>query len=191
MQTLTLTVKNLHILNTIRKNLENLVPLTLDEEIFLGELLGQFPTDDDIISEQIPLDDAFEINVWNTQAIEVQLKKWESLFKNIPGYNYCPLCLRTWDDAKLLRKRVILEAHFAPTMAYNLADGDAGYQVHLKDDGTATFWLPTLDDAEKYPELYQFKGTWKEAYLLLIKTLQKGWPMEEFPEELQKYLPKQ
>jgi hypothetical protein len=60
----------------------------------------------------------------------------------------------------------------------------------LKDDGSAKFWFPTFEDAEQYPELFNFRGTWKEAYLLLIETLKNGWPMEEFPDELKLFLKK-
>ncbi|HZY38148.1 MAG TPA: hypothetical protein VFE53_15940 [Mucilaginibacter sp.] len=190
MQTLTLAIKNLHVLNTIRENFENQQPLTLNEQIFLSKFLSQLPSDKDIISERIPLNDSFKINVWDTKAIEIHLKSWIALYDNIPGYDYCPLCLLTGDDPELVRQRVIMVANFSPTMAYNFGNGEA-YEVRLKDDGTAFFWVPTLDDAERYPELYHFTGSWKEAYLLLIATLQKGWPMEEFPAELQKFLPKQ
>lgn len=83
-------------------------------------------------------------------------------------------------------------AWFAPSYAYNSAKTahDPAYEVQLKGDGTASFELPTLQDAQRYPELYNFRGSWKEAYLLLIETLKNGWPMEEFPEELQQFLKK-
>lgn len=84
-----------------------------------------------------------------------------------------------------------MKAVFAPSLAY-LTDRKAseGYEIRFKGDGTARFWFPTFRDVEAYPELYSFKGSWKEAYLLLIETLKKGWPTEGFPEELRQFLKK-
>jgi hypothetical protein len=157
----------------------------------LRNLLTQLPIADALLSEQIPMYEEFEVKVWTFDQVEHELEKWRALFNHLPGYNICPFSYFVdGDEPEFVRKRLIIVAQFAPNMAY-IEERDVSFKVYLKDDGTATFYLPTLEDAEQFPELYYFKGSWKEAYLLLIETLQKGWPMEEFPEELQKFLPKQ
>jgi len=190
MKTLKLNIENIQILNEIQTALSKHESLTRDERDFLISFLTRIPSPKEFLSKNIPLNEIFEVNIWELKTLEVHLEKWIALFENIPGYDYSPCCLIVGNNAELLSKNVIMIATFAPSMSYNLQN-DTGYEIHLKDDGTASYQLPTIRDAEQYPELYSFKGTWKEAYLLLIQTLQKGWPMEEFPEELQKFLPKQ
>jgi hypothetical protein len=94
------------------------------------------------------------------------------------------------EDKVMLSKNVIVITQFAPSMSRNLDTSKRGFELWFKDDGMALFWLPTLEDAEKYSDLYNFKGSWKEAYMLLLETWKKGWPMEEFPEQLRLLLKK-
>jgi len=191
MQTFTLKIKDIQAFNSIKEALSKHEPLSNGQQNQLINLLANLLPADKYLSDKIPTNELFEVKVWDIDRIEKQLEKWKDIFHNLPGYDYCPFCyLVDQDNTDLLRKNIVIVAVFAPSFTYN-EERDAGFEVHLKDDGTATFWLPTLEDGEKYPELYSFKGSWKEAYLLLIATLQKGWPMEEFPEELQKFLPKQ
>lgn len=184
MKRITLTTANLSCLNSIRENLSNKKHLTIKQRIYLEELLSQLPIMEEILLDNLLLNEAFELNCLDTEQLEQCLAKWKKLFNNIPGYDYAPSCwLVANEDRILLSKNVIMTACFAPTMSYNASHLN-GYYIHLKDDGTAKFCFPTFEDAEKYPELYTFKGSWKEAYYLLIETLKKGWPMQEFPKEL-------
>ncbi len=190
MKKLTLTIANINILNTIQIKLSKPQPLTKDEQKYLSCFLAQIPSSKELLLNNVPLDAQFEVNPWDSDKLEVDLEKWIKLFNGIPGWDYCPFCrLVSNDDIEMLSKNVIVIVPFAPSMAYNTICQE-GYKVLLKDDGSAIFRLPALKDAEQYPELHNFKGTWKEAYLLLIETLKKGWPMEEFPEELQQFLKK-
>jgi hypothetical protein len=192
MKNLIFKIKDIKTLNEIQQVLSKHQSLTENQQTTLTIFLSQLPPDDILLSEKILLDEPFEVKVWNMEKIDLLLRSWKELFQNLPGWNYCPLCYFVENDnVEMLRKNVLMMAFFAPSFSYNCDSSTEPYEVHLKDDGTAIFRLPTLEDAEKYPELYHFKGSWKEAYLLLIATLQKGWPMEEFPEELQKFLPKQ
>jgi hypothetical protein len=184
MKTLTLKIKDIQILNDIQKRLSERKSLTEKQQTNLLDFLSQLPQTEALLFEQTSFDEQFEARLWDVGKIDDHLKKWQRLFSNIPGWDYCPYCFFVdADNVKMLHKNIILAAWFAPSMSYNQKNNE-GYEVQLKDDGTANFMLPTLEDAEAYPELYNFKGTWKEAYYLLIETLKKGWPMEEFPEEL-------
>ena len=186
MQKLTLKFSNLVALNAIQKAIAAEQPLDKGQIATLSFFLQQLPTTEELLIEKTPLDEVFEVDLWIYQKVCDHIERWEALFSNIPGYDYAASCHYVrMDNIPLLKERVVLNATFAPTMAYNLNEENfEGYEIHLKDDGTAVFWLPTLEDAQQYPELYNFKGTWKDAYYLLIETLKKGWPMEEFPEEL-------
>jgi hypothetical protein len=184
MKTITLTISDIGYLNSIQACLYDNRPISANGKVFLAKFLSQLPNIETILLEKPFFNEAFEIKVWHMKAIEVYLEKWIALFDNIPGFDYCPCCLLVGDAPELLQKKVIMVAPFAPSMSYNLDSSKDGYEILIKDDGTALFHLPTLEDAELFPELYNFKGSWLEAYLLLIETLKKGWPMEEFPEEL-------
>lgn len=192
MNNVTLTIQSIESLNLIRTKLIDQQALTLIEQNCLVELLGQLPSTKNLLAKKLRLQEPLQVSMWNMEKINILLKKWIELFENIPGYDYCPCCLPVSgkEDRNLLQNHVIMVAAFAPSMSYNLDDNNDGYEVLLKENGTASFWLPTLKDAEQYPELYNFKGTWKEAYLLLIETLKKGWPMDEFPDELKSFLKK-
>jgi len=180
MKSVILTKKDFSKLPQIQKKLNNPQLLIPEDFETLGRLLSQITSRPPII----PAFDTISIPIPNTMELERVLKKWARLFKNIPGYDYAgDWWIIPREEKKLLSQGVIATLTFAPTMAYNETSID-GCEVHLKNNGTAKFWFPTFEDAEQYPELYNFKGSWKEAYYLLIETLKKGWPMEEFPEEL-------
>lgn len=191
MQKLTLKIRDIHTLNEIQKSLGEQQSLTEKQQNILSDFLIQLKTTNALLIERTPLIDQFEIDLWNMKIVQQHLEQWEGLFSQLPGWDYSPTCIVYDEDAiEQLRKGIIMGVVFAPSMAYNTRRAKEGYEVHLKDDGTATFWFPTFEDAEAYPDLYNFKGSWKEAYLLLIETLKKGWPMEEFPEELKPLLKK-
>ncbi|QTE35869.1 hypothetical protein J3L18_22355 [Mucilaginibacter gossypii] len=172
---------------------EALTPTDLQS---LTSFLSNLPNVENLLTDNVALDLPLSILLWDTDKIDAILDQWEVLFKNIPSYNNSTLCIRTNNkEAVLLNLNTLIVTMFSPSLSYamdleNIAINHGGFEVHLKDDGSAKFNLPTLQDAEAYPELYNFKGSWKEAYYLLIETLKKGWPMEEFPEELQQFLKK-
>ena len=191
MKNLTLTISDVARLNSIQKHLVDDKPISNADRVYVAEILAQIPTVEAVLTNKISLDETFEVYAWDTEKLETNTEKWRKLFGQTPGWDYTAYCyLVVQEDRDMLNKNVIAIAQFAPSMAHNLDTSKRGYEVWLKDDGSALFWLPTLQDAEKYPELYNFRGTWKEAYLLLIETLKKGWPMEEFPEELLPFLKK-
>lgn len=195
MKYLTFKIKDTDLLKTIGKTLNAELPLSKVQTAFLAKLCNEIPETRHFLEEKISLEDTIQVNLLDMDTLVGNLKKWEALFENIPGYDCAPysfITIEQQDISKELRELinigVLIIATFAPTPTYCLYG--EGYDVYLKDDGTAYFELPTLKDAEKYPDLYQFKGSWKEAYLLMIETIKKGWPMEEFPKEFEMLLPK-
>ena len=190
MKRITITIKETNTILAISKNLLDNRKLSGLQQTFLSNILSQILTaESTMIEESLPED----IEILSSDRNESQnlLLQWRNLFNNIPGFNFAPNCyILTHDSNSLVYKNVVMIAAFAPSMSYNKILSNEAYEVRFKDDGTARFWFPTFEDAEQYPKLFNFKGSWKEAYLLLIDTLKKGWPMEKFPEELQKFLPK-
>ncbi|QEM12973.1 hypothetical protein [Mucilaginibacter rubeus] len=187
MNTIKLNSKALLQLTAIKKHLSTQITLTEDDRVLLIDCISS------LLTETSFFDFPTEIKISDVGQIDSVLEKWIALFNNLPGWDYCPFCFLADDDnLELLQKNTIITAWFAPSYAYNSirSSNNRAYEVRLKADGTAKFWFPTFEDAEQYPELYNFKGSWKEAYYLLIETLKKGWPMEEFPEELQQFLKK-
>lgn len=193
MKNLTLKISDIQILQDIQRSLFEHHPLTKKQEKKLSFFLSQLPHPDVLITEKVPLYEQFKVKLWDLNEIDKCLDQWRRLFDNLPGWDYCPFSFLVGNDnPDLLNGGVIIVARFAPSYAYNFikSDRERAYEIRLKDDGTALFQLPTFADAKLYHELYNFRGAWKEAYLLLIETLKKGWPMEEFPEELQQFLKK-
>ena len=185
MKALTLKTKDIQILSEIQKNLSEQQYLTEEQQNFLSNFIANLPSPNFTLIERTPLDELCKVIIWDMEEIQSHLHKWEKLFSNLPGWDYSPLCIFYDGDAvDQLKDGIIMAVVYAPSMSYNIQKGREGYEVHLKDDGTAKFWFPNFEDAEQYPELYNFKGSWKEAYYLLVEILKKGWPMEEFPEEL-------
>jgi hypothetical protein len=193
MKKITLTVSNVSRLNHLQSRLADNESISLEDKLYLSEFLSQLPSTNKLLAEKTPLEESLSVSLWDTLQIEAELEKWRQLFEKIPGWDYCPCCcVVDNDNLELLQQNVVMFAWFAPSYVYNSTrtTHDPAYEIWLKGDGTASFELPTLQDAEQYPELYNFKGSWKEAYYLLIETLKNGWPMEEFPEELQQFLKK-
>eukprot|EP01037_Dinobryon_pediforme_P007926 gene7926-7998_t len=196
MKQITLTTPEIKDLNLIKEAFANKQPLTSDQQTYLVNFLSQLPTEQNLLSSKIPLDVPLPVNVWDMEKIKDGTAKWIALFESLPDYNHTTFCITAYEnEPELIKIGTLVVALFAPTLTYavylsEVALDNESFEVHLKDDGTAYFKLPTLQDAEHYPELYNFKGSWKEAYLLLIETLKKGWPMEEFPEELKPFLKK-
>ncbi len=192
MENITLKILDLARLSTIQANLERDNKISISDAQFLANFLKQLPSQKEMLAYKIPLDlPPIPVKVWDVSKIDGMLGKWLKLFDNIPGYNYVGCHSLEYIDPDLIKTGVILEVVFAPTLAYNNLDGLAEpFLIHIKDNGSAVFILPTVEDAMEYPELYAFKGTWKEAYRLLMETLKKGWPMEEFPKELKQFFKK-
>ncbi|MBW4888462.1 hypothetical protein KXQ82_01995 [Mucilaginibacter sp. HMF5004] len=174
--------------HTHLKNLHNELltsnSLTIADRECIIDLISPFLTSDNVIFTnnvpELPPQQDYTIN----EHIKMLLSDWKKLLLSLPGFDFCPTCYIVNDDAKeFLEKNIVMISEFSPTMSFNMKR-DSGFELRLKNDGTGDFWFPTFEDAKQYPELYNFKGSWKEAYDLLIETLKKGWPMEEFPEEL-------
>jgi hypothetical protein len=197
MNQLTLTIQNISDLNSIKEALVKNQPLPLGQQTNLISLLSQLPAGENLLSNKIPLDLPLPVDIWETERLRACLSQWIALFEHLPDYDGTTFCIAGYEnEPELVKIRTVIVALFAPTLTYAIylseqAQDNESFEVHLKDDGMAYFKLPTLKDAEQYPELYSFKGSWKEAYLLTVETMKKGWPMEEFPEELQKFLPKE
>ena len=189
---ITFTIRDIQQLNSIKTQLTKKRPLTAFEQEYILNFLSQVPTPDVTLLKNVALDEPIEVRLWDVGKIENVLKKWYQLFIHIPGFDFTPGIdiIDQNSDPMFFYKNIIMTADFSPTLSHNEFIDSEPYKVLLKDDGTASFWFPTFEDAEQYPELYNFKGTWKEAYLLLIETLKKGWPMEEFPKELEPLLKK-
>jgi hypothetical protein len=186
MKKLVLKVKDIQILNETTRLLQKGKPLTSEQTTNLVNFLLELPEAKTELSKRIPNFDIMEVSIWDVTDIDSNLEKWEELFENIPGFDSCPGAHLVTQDLKLKSENVIITAFFAPTLRHN--EEDRIFEVHLRTDGTAIFWFPTGEDVRQFPKLFEFIGTWKEAYYLLIETMKKGWPMEEFPEELQRFL---
>ncbi|QKJ32465.1 hypothetical protein HQ865_22765 [Mucilaginibacter mali] len=185
MKTATLTISDISRLEAIQHRLVDNKPISKLDKEYLADFLAQLPAVNQLLLEKAPFDETISVGLLATGHIEMELEKWRNLFESLPGWDYAAHCYFVdQEDKGMLGRNVIAIAQFAPSISYNLDTTKEGYEVWLKDDGTAEFYLCTLEDAKSWPELYNFKGSWKEAYLLLIETLKKGWPMEEFPEEL-------
>jgi len=184
-----LKIRDFESLNSIQEKLSKNEPLSKNQSNLLLELLEQLPEPDFQLSSKIPQNYPIEITVWDLGEIQESLEKWRRLFENIPGFDYCPFSYFVDNDnITLLKENVLIAAVFAPSMAYNLQN--IAFEVHLVSNGTAKFLLPSIAEPDKFPELYNFKGSWHQAYMLMIETLKKGWPRTEFPIELQKFLSK-
>ena len=192
MQYLTIRISDLKLLNIINAKLKSDIPLSQTEQLTLTRFLEQVPTPESELLKLIPCNESVTVKFWNMVRMEKVMKKWQRLFYNLPGFDHSPGSdiIDQHSDPRLFARNVILNITFCPTLSHNEYEDKEPFEIHLKDDGSAKFWFPTFEDAEAYPELYNFIGTWKEAYLLLIETLRKGWPMEEFPEELKPFLKK-
>jgi hypothetical protein len=190
MSTLTLTVKDIEILKKAQSKIYLRKRLSSDERVILCNFLESLPLPETILNEKLPIDERFEIKLFDIEQMWPQLDKWLALFNNLPK-NGSKLSVHAgWisadDSEELVRKNIIISGAFVPSLQYSKkAKGEnkiIGF--NLKTDGTAEFQFWRVEDAGNFPELYKFTGSWKEAYLLVVKTLQEGWPQTQFPEEL-------
>ncbi len=190
MKPIILTISDIDYVNQIQINLAKGQTLTTDQADYLAQFLANIPASE-LLLAQMSTPELIEFSTWDKQKLDESLAEWEKLWLNIPGFDFAPNCyILDNDSPELLARGFVMTALFAPSLAYNMVNGKDAYHVMLKADGTATFEFPTFEDAQEYPELFNFKGSWKEAYYLLIETLKNGWPMEEFPPELQQFLKK-
>jgi hypothetical protein len=185
METITLTLTELDRLKAIQKNLKGMKVLPISQQSYLYSILSLFPTSEEMLLRCIGNATGFQVNLWDTKRLEAHLIDWCRLFAGVPGYDHSTnFCIVGPERADLLRRNVIVVSNFSPSMSYHLSQSGNPCEVHLHDDGTASFWLPTFDLAERYPDMDFFRGTWQEAYQLLAETIRAGWPMEEFPQQL-------
>lgn len=189
---ITFTISDIQKLNSIKAQLSNKRPLTAVEQEYLLHFLTQVPTPDARLLKDIATEEPIRVMAWDVAEIEEILQKWKQLFYDLPGFDHSPSAdiVDLHGNPDWFHQNIIMVVTFSPTLSHNEFECKEPFEVRLKDDGTALFWFPTCDDSRNYPELYNFGGTWKEAYLLLIETLKRGWPMEEFPEELRPFLKK-
>ena len=196
MKTLTLLVKDAQVLNEIKIKLINQHRLSSIQHNILSSFLSHLPPTETLLSEKFLLsDEAFEIKVFDIEEIWPHLHKWIDLFNKLPK-NWSRYPKAGWIDADkdgdVWARNAIIEIVFIPSLEYskkNKKDNKI-ISLYLKTDGTAIFELYTIKDTENFPELYNFKGSWKEAYFLVVKTLQQGWPQTQFPVELKQFLKK-
>jgi hypothetical protein len=187
MKHLTLTVSDIVHLKSIQNRLVKYKAISKSEKFYLAKILAQIPNVETLLIDKVPINGIF--NVISIDQQEKNLQCWLALLNIGPGWDYAPFCyLVVEEDTVMLNKNVIMITQFAPSMSRNLDSSKRGFELWFKDNGDAVFWLPTLEDAEQYHNLYSFKGSWNEAYYLLIETWKIGWPMEEFPEELRQFL---
>ncbi|WP_144915182.1 hypothetical protein [Mucilaginibacter frigoritolerans] len=193
---LTLTVQNAAILKKAQNKIYNQKCLTSKERDVLGNFLTSLPSCETLLNEKFPLSEEFEIKIFDIEAIWPQLQKWIALFKNLPKNGNTHYPNAGWIDAEedkdFWRRNVIIKVAFVPSFQYSKKDEDENKIIglNLKTDGTAQFEFWMIEDAENFPDLYNFNGSWKEAYLLTVKTLQQGWPQTKFPKEFEQFLKK-
>jgi len=189
MKKFALKIEDVASFDQIQQILETNKNLSKKQRDSLCRLLSQFPETSELLSEKIPFDLPIETKIWNFKEVRGQLEKWKRLFLKLPGFDGSPLCL-LWDELDLLGitdSDVIFSVSFAPSLEYNLK-GKKPLRLYLKTNGLASFQLWSVEDIEKYPQLYNFEGNWAESYYLVVETMKNGWPQQEFPKELQRFL---
>ncbi len=196
MQTLTLTVQDIEILNIAKNRLLSRKQLSSKELYVLSNFLEGLPKAETLLAEKFPLDKKFDIKVLDINQVWPHLERWLSLFNHLPKNGLSNFPRAYWVDAEedkcFWKKNVIIEAAFIPSLAYSKKNEARGQIVRLalKTDGTAIFRFSATEDAEAFPDLYLFDGSWKEAYILTVKTLRQGWPQTKFPKEFEPFLKK-
>jgi len=196
MQTVTLAVQDIATLNKIHAKIYEKKRLSPDDRSFLDLFLRGLPNAFNLLHEKCPLDEQFEVKVFDVKEMQPHFEKWIALFRGLPkngnpDYPYAYL-FDVEQNTRFWKTSVVIEVAFVPSFEFSKRYDKSSrtIELSLKVDGTASFDLYLISDIEQYPELYNFKGSWKEAYLLVVKTLKQGWPMEEFPDELKPFLKK-
>jgi hypothetical protein len=194
MSTITLTVQGIETLKRVQNKLYNRKRLSSDELNALDNFLTSLPPSESLLNEKFPLNESFEIKLFDIEEMWPQLDKWITLFNSLPKNGNPNYPHAGWIDAEedkdFWSKNIIIEVAFIPSFAYSKRGKEENQVIglNLKTDGSATFEFWFIEDAENFPELYNFKGSWNEAYLLVVKTLQQGWPQTEFPKEFEQFL---
>lgn len=182
METCTLKISDLKILDKIRETLQAKKSLNAKQQDFLCLFLSQLPPAHSL--DQQFENDVISIQLFDLKGFKTELDKWFRLFKKLPGK---PIA-SNWKgiDYELADSKAIAVVDFEPTFNHfdNYLDS---FQLYLNADGTARFDRDAFFD---FPDLAHFNGSWKEAYLMIVSLMQKGWPQERFPEELEKLLAK-
>lgn len=190
MSTLTLSVRDIEILKNAKHKLNLRKRLSSDERDVLDNLLAGLPPSEILLNEKFPLDERFEIKIFDIEESWPQIEKWIDLFNSLPKETSFTGVHAMWIDDDFWKRNVIIEVSFIPTLAHSKRKDNKSIYLSLKIDGTALFKFNLIKDAENFPELYQFNGSWKDAYLLVVKTLQQGWPQTKFPKEFEQFLKK-
>jgi|SRR6185312_1694301 len=196
MSTLTLTVQDIEILKKAQHKLQNRKPLSSEEDHALDNFLTSLPPPETLLNKKFPLNENFEIKLFDIKQMWPQLEKWIGLFNSLPKNGNAHYSNAGWIDAEedkdFWKRNVIIDVTFIPSFSYSKrCEGENRIVgLSLKTDGTAAFQFWIVEDAENFPELYNFKGSWREAYLLVVKTLQQGWPQTKFPKEFEQFLKK-
>lgn len=179
MSSLQLRIENIKILNEIKEALRKGENLSRTQRNELLYLLTNIPEVKDLLSCRTSPEAMFETSVLNISSAVLHLEKWINYFYSLPSSS---AFLVKKEDVDLIKKGVIIKAIFPPSFLYN--EFGKFIEVHLKQDGKAVFHFSSFEDAEQFPNLYRFKGTWKEAFLLIVLTIKSNWPTEYLSSEL-------
>jgi hypothetical protein len=185
MNTVILKIKDIESLNTIQQKLHSASHLgknlTKKEKEMLAAFLSGLPSANNLLSKDLgeltPFELSFEVKVWDLNPILPHLEQWRTLFSGFPSRSG-PVQAKIVDsieedNADVVKENVIIESYFAPSLAHS--NKGRYISIFLKTDGTARFLFDTIEDLNDFPELYNFKGSWKEAYLIVTEILNKGW----------------
>jgi len=185
MKNLVLTVMDLLVLADIQKAVLKGDSLSKNQRDVLSNFLSELLKGTENMSYQIPVDSDVAIELCDLKSAENDLPKWAKLFLSLPGSEVC-VTGEMLENGINNNGSIALAIAFAPSLEHRKRD--ALFDIYLMYDGTAKIIIELVEDAEEFAELYNFKGSWKEAYFLLLETMRKGWPQENFPKELLKFL---
>ncbi len=190
MESLILKIKDIAELKGIGVLLEKGKPLAPKQTEILANFIQQLPNiHSGKSNNDIPMyQDSLKIEWSSDFSEETEIEKWLQLFSFVPGGAAEGADLVMNSNLNYLKKGIIILITFSPTMEDSFAEHY--FELHLKQDRTAQFWMPSVDDARNYLELFNFNGTWEDSYFLLKTILKKGWPLDESPPELVSLLQK-
>lgn len=194
MSPLILTLKEIVSLNEIKSKISNDKALSTAENQVLSNFFCALPKAKKILVNRPPDDRIAAVEVFDFEEIKPHLKRWIELFNNLPknGGKQLPYAWITIsDDYESLKDDVIISVAFVPSIKVSHKRGlKRLININLKINGTASFTLNCRDDHRTFEELSNFTGSWRDAYLLTVKTLQQGWPQTKFPKEFEMLLRK-
>jgi len=171
MKTLKLRISDILFLNEVKEVLMKREKLSAKQEDELLFFLSNIPEICDLLTSKTSPEAIFEVCALNLNKAKSHLQTWVNTFARLP-YSYAIIV--TEKDVELVKKKVILKAMFSPSMMFQLEE--KYIEVHFIEDGEATFQFASFEDAEKFPNLYRFKGSWKDAFILILETARYGWP---------------